>query len=72
VSLTLREGDRLRVFENRVLRRIYGSKREEVVSGWRRRHDEELHNLYASPNIVRVTVELKNMYKILVGKKPEG
>jgi hypothetical protein len=40
--------------ENKVLRRIFGPKREEVAGGWRRVHNEELHNLYASPNIVRV------------------
>jgi hypothetical protein len=40
------------VFENRVLRRIFGTKREEVAGGWRKLHNEELHNLYASPNIV--------------------
>jgi hypothetical protein len=43
-SLTQREEHRLRVFENRVLRRIFGSKREEVAGGWRRLHEEELHN----------------------------
>jgi hypothetical protein len=43
-----------RVFENRVLRRIFGPKREEVAGGWRRLHNEELHNLYASRNIDRV------------------
>jgi hypothetical protein len=53
-SLTLREEHRLKVFENRVLRRIFGPKREEVAGDWRRLHSEELHNLYASPNIVRV------------------
>jgi hypothetical protein len=53
VSLTLREEHRLRVSENRVLRRIFGPKREEVAGGWRRLHNEELHNLYASPNIIR-------------------
>jgi hypothetical protein len=53
-SLTLREEHRLRVFENRVLRRICGPKREEVVGGWRRLHNEELHNLYTSPDIIRV------------------
>jgi hypothetical protein len=42
------------VFENRVLRRIFGPKREKVAGGWRRQHDEELHNLYVSPNIIRV------------------
>jgi hypothetical protein len=71
------------VFENRVLRRIFGSKREEVAGGWRTLHNEELHNLYASPNIVRVikskrmrwTVHEERMGEmnvyILVGK-PEG
>jgi hypothetical protein len=45
----------LREFDNRVLRwRIFGSRREEVAGGWRRLHNEELHNLYASPNIIRV------------------
>jgi hypothetical protein len=53
-SLTIREENRLRVFENRVLRRTLGPKREEVAGGWRRLHNEELHNLYASPNIIRV------------------
>jgi hypothetical protein len=53
-SLTLRKEQRLRVFENRVLRRIFGPKREEVVGGWRRLHNEKLHNLYASPNTIRV------------------
>jgi hypothetical protein len=52
--LTLREEHRLKVSENGVLRRIFESKREEVVEGWRRLHNEELHNLYASPNIIRV------------------
>jgi hypothetical protein len=42
------------VFENRVLRRIFGTKREEVAGGWRRLHNEELHNLYTSANIIRV------------------
>jgi hypothetical protein len=46
-SLTLREGYRLRVFENRVLRRIFGPKRDEVKGGWRKLHNEELHNLYS-------------------------
>jgi hypothetical protein len=45
---------RLRVFENRVLRRIFGPKRDEVIGIWRKLHNEELHDLYYSPNIVRV------------------
>jgi hypothetical protein len=51
LSLTLREEHRLRVFENRVLSRIFGSKRDEVTGDWRKLHEEELHNLYSSPNI---------------------
>jgi hypothetical protein len=42
------------VFENRVLRRIFGTKREEVIRGWRILHNEELHNLYSSPSIIRM------------------
>jgi hypothetical protein len=53
-SLTLREENRLRIFENRVLRRIYGPKRDEVTREWRRLHNEELHDLYSSLNIIRV------------------
>jgi hypothetical protein len=53
-SLTLREEHRLRVFENRVLRRIFGPKRDEVTGGWRKLHNEELHNLYSSPSIIRM------------------
>jgi hypothetical protein len=53
-SFTRREEQRLRVFENRVLRRTFGPKKNEVAGGWRRLHKEELHNLYASPNIIRV------------------
>jgi hypothetical protein len=70
------------VYENRVLRRIYGPKREEVAGSWRRLHNEELHNLYASPNIIRVIKsrrlkwaghvarmeEVKNAYTIFDGK----
>jgi len=52
--LTLREERRIRVFENRVLRRIFGPKRDEVTEEWRKLHNEELNDLYYSPNIVRV------------------
>jgi hypothetical protein len=52
-SLTLRKEHRLRVFENRVLRRIFGPKRDEVTGEWRKLHSEELHNLYSSPDIIR-------------------
>jgi hypothetical protein len=84
-SLTLREVHRLRVFENRVLRRKFGPKRDEVTEEWRKLHNEELHNLYSSPDLImqvnsrrmkwaghvaRMGVERK-VYKILVGK-PEG
>jgi hypothetical protein len=52
-SVTQREEHRLRVFENRVLRRIFGPKRDEVTREWRKLHNEELHNLYSSPDIIR-------------------
>jgi hypothetical protein len=52
-SLTLREEHRLRVFENRVLRRIFGPKRDEVTGEWRKLHNGELHNLYSAPDITR-------------------
>jgi hypothetical protein len=84
-SLTLREEHRLRVFENRVLRRIFGPKRHEVAGGWRKLHNEELHGLYSSPSIVRMIKarrmrwaghvacmgEVRGAYNILVGR-PEG
>jgi hypothetical protein len=85
LSLTLRKEHRLRVFENRVLSRIFGPKRYEVTGGWRRLHNEELHGLYSSPSIVSVIKamrmrwaghvarmgEVKGAYNILVGR-PEG
>jgi hypothetical protein len=52
-SLKLREEHRLRVFENRVLRRLFGPKRDEVTGERRKLHNEELHNLYSSPDIIR-------------------
>jgi hypothetical protein len=84
-SLTLREEHRLRVFENRVLKRIFGPKRDEVTGGWRKLHSEELHGLYSSPSIVRVIKArmmrwamhvarmgaVRGAYNILVGR-PEG
>jgi hypothetical protein len=53
-SLTLREEHRLRVFENGVLRRIFGLKRDEMTGDRRKLHNEGLHNLYASPNIISI------------------
>ena len=81
----LREERRLRVFENRLLRRIFGPKRDEVTGEWRKLHNEELNNLYSSPNIVWVIKsrrmrwrghvarvgEGRGVYRVLVGK-PEG
>jgi hypothetical protein len=52
--LTLREEHRLRLFENRVLRRIFGSKRDEIIGSWKKLNNEELHNLNSSPNVIRM------------------
>jgi hypothetical protein len=54
-SLTLREEHRVRVFENRMLRRIFGPKRDEVTGERRKLHNEELRDLYSSPSIIRIT-----------------
>jgi hypothetical protein len=54
LGLTLREEHRLRVFESRMLRRIYGPKRDEVTGSWRKLHNEKLHRLYSSPSIIIV------------------
>src|SRR5215510_11451968 len=84
-SLMLREEHRLRVFENRVLRRVFGPKRDEVTGEWRKLHNEELKDLYSSPSIVRVVKsgrmrwaghlarigEGRGVHRVLVGK-PEG
>jgi hypothetical protein len=56
----LREEHRLKVFENRVLRRVFGSKRDKVIGEWRKLHNEELNDLYSLPNIVQV-VKLRRM-----------
>jgi hypothetical protein len=52
--VTLREEQRQLVFENRVLSRIFGSKRDEVTEEWRKLHNEELHNLHSSPSVIRM------------------
>jgi hypothetical protein len=84
-SLPLREEQRLRVFENRVLRSIFGPKRDEMTGEWRRLRNEDLSALYSSPNIIRVIKstrmrwaghiprmgEKRGAYRILVGR-PEG
>jgi hypothetical protein len=53
-ALTLREEHRLKVFENRVLRRMLGRKRDELTGGWRKLNNEKLHDLYSSPSIIRM------------------
>jgi hypothetical protein len=84
-SLTLREEHRLRVFDNKVLMRVFGPKRDEVTREWRKLHNEELNDLYSLPNIVRVVKsrrmrwaghvarmgEYIGVHRVLVGK-PEG
>ena len=81
-SLTLREERKLRVFESMVLRRIFGPRRDEVTGEWRRLHNEELNDLYSSPNIVRVIKSRRmrwaghvarmgddmGVYRVLLGK----
>jgi hypothetical protein len=83
-SLTLKEKHRPRVFENSVLRKIFGPKRDEVTGHWSKLHSGELHNLYSSPDIIRPIKsrrmrwaghvarmgEGRNLYRVLVGKIP--
>jgi hypothetical protein len=83
--VTLREEHGLRVFENTVLKGVFGPKRDEVIGGWRKLHNEELHKLYGLPTIIRIIKsrrmrwaghvarmgQKRNIYRILVGK-PEG
>jgi hypothetical protein len=71
-SVTLREEHRLRVFENRVLRRIFGPKRDEVMGEWRRLHNEELDDLYSSPNIIRVIKSRRMRWTGHVARMCEG
>ena len=71
-SLTLREERRLRVFENRVLRRIFGPKRDGVTGEWRKLHNEELNDLYSSPNIVRVIKSRRMRWAGHVARMEEG
>jgi len=81
-SLTLRQEHKLRVFENRMLRKMFGFKKDKVVGEWRKLHNEELNNLYSSPNIIRMIKlgrmrweahvarmgKSRSVYMILVGK----
>jgi hypothetical protein len=83
--LTLRKEHKLRVFENGALRRIFGPKRDEIIRGWRKLHDDELHNLYSTPDIILMLKsrkmrwaehvahmgEKRNSYGVLLGR-PEG
>jgi hypothetical protein len=71
-SLTLREEHRLRVFDNRVLRGIFGPKRDEVTGEWRKLHSEELHNLYSSPDIVRQIKSRRMRWAGHVARMGEG
>jgi hypothetical protein len=79
--VTLREEHRLRVFDNRVLRRIFGPNRDDMSGGWRKPHNEELDNLFSSPNITRIIDSrsmrlaghiarmgaMRNTYKVFIG-----
>ena len=71
-SLTLREERRLRVFENRVLRRVFGPKRDEVIGEWRKLHKEELRDLYSLPNIVWVVKSSRMRWTGHVARMGEG
>jgi hypothetical protein len=71
-SVALREEHRLRVFQNRVLRRIFGPKRDEVTEEWRRLNNEELIDLYSSPNIIWVIKSKGMMWARNVARMGEG
>ena len=66
-SVTLKEQPGLRVFENRVLRRIFVSKRDEVTGEWRKLHIDELNDLYYSPNITQVTISRRVRWAVTCG-----
>jgi hypothetical protein len=84
-SLALREEHTLRVFENRVLRRIFGPKRDEVMGQWKKLNNKELHDLYSSPSIIRIIKsrrmrwagnvarmgEKRSAYRLLMGKEDQ-
>jgi transcription termination factor 2 len=84
--LTLREEHILRVFENRVLRRIFGPKRDEVTGEWRKLHNEQLHDLYSLASLIRIIKsrrmrwaghvarmgDKRSAHRLLVGKRPLG
>jgi hypothetical protein len=84
-SLILKEEHKPRVFENRVLRRLFGQRRDGMAEGWINRHDDELHNLYSSPSKIRIIKsrrmrwaghvarigEKRNVYRILLGSQRE-
>jgi hypothetical protein len=84
-SLILREEQRLKVFENIVLRTIFGPKRDEVRGGWRKLYNEEPHNLYSLPSIIKMITSKRmrwaeqvarfdkiNVYRVFVGKSEEA
>jgi hypothetical protein len=68
----LREERRLRVFENRVLERVFGSKRDEITGEWRKLHKEELNDLYSSPNVVRVMTSRRMRWEGHVARMGRG
>jgi hypothetical protein len=72
MSHTFREDHRLKVFENRMRRRIFGSKREEVIGGYEKLHNDEFHSLYSSPNIVIMIQSRRMRWARLVARMVVG